>query len=87
LKHISPGGIIATGEVVEAVRSEMPRLARDFRLLDPAFEVPASDGIVTATWAIESPAPQAGVGTSERESNPIGDGTCIPPNKGMEPTR
>ena len=85
LKHIPPGGVIATGEVVEAVRSEMPRLARDFRLLDPAFEVPASDGIVTATWAIDPPAPQGDVG-SERESNAIGDATCIPPNKGIEPT-
>ena len=86
LKHIPPGGIIATGEVVEALRSEMPRLARDFRLLDPAFEVPATDGIVTATWAIESPAPQGDVGASERESNAIGDGTRTPPNNGMEPT-
>ncbi len=59
LKHIDPGGIIATGEVVEAVRLEMPHLGRDFRLLDPTFEVPATDGIVTATWAIEAGVPRA----------------------------
>jgi class 3 adenylate cyclase len=54
LKQVPPGGIIATGEVVEALRAEMPHLARDFRPVDPAFEVPATDGIVVATWAIGS---------------------------------
>ena len=52
LKQITPGGIIATGEVVDAVRTELPHLGKDFVLLDPAFEVPATDGIVVATWAI-----------------------------------
>ena len=53
LKQIAPGGIIATGEVIDAARAELPHLAQDFHLLDPAFEVPASDGIVVATWTIE----------------------------------
>jgi hypothetical protein len=44
LKQIAPGGIIATGEVVDAVRAE----------------VPATEGIVVATWAIEPDA--AGTG-------------------------
>jgi adenylate cyclase len=57
LKQIAPGGIIATGEVIEAVREEMPHLGRDFRLLDAAFEVPATGGIVVATWAIEPEPP------------------------------
>ena len=59
LKQIAPGGIIATGEAVASVRAEMPDLGRHFRLLDPAFEVPATDGIVVATWAIDPPAPEA----------------------------
>jgi len=29
-------------------------VARDFRLLDPAFEVPATDGLKVATWAFET---------------------------------
>ncbi len=56
LKQISPGGIIAAGEIVEALRAEAPALAEEFRLLDPAFEVPGADGITVATYAI---APQA----------------------------
>lgn len=63
----------------------MPHLGRDFRLLDPAFEVPATDGIVAATWAIEPDALQADICASEREPNAIGDGTCISPNKRAEP--
>jgi class 3 adenylate cyclase len=53
LKRIAPGGIIATADVVEALRDEMPELAGDFRLLDPAFEVPGTDGLSVATWALE----------------------------------
>jgi hypothetical protein len=59
LKQIAPGGIIATGEAVASVLAEMPDLGRHFCLLDPAFEVPATDGIVVATWAIDPPAPEA----------------------------
>jgi class 3 adenylate cyclase len=57
LKRVSPGGIITTADVVEALRSEMPELARDFRLADPAFEVPGTDGLTVALWTLEqSPA-------------------------------
>lgn len=52
LKQIPPGGIIATGEVVEALRTEAPDLAALFQLQNPTFEVPDSDGIVVATHVI-----------------------------------
>jgi class 3 adenylate cyclase len=52
LKQIPPGGIIASGEAVEALRSEAPPLAADFRLLDPAHEVAGGDGITVTTYAI-----------------------------------
>jgi class 3 adenylate cyclase len=70
LKQVAPGGIIATGEFVEAVRAEMPHLARDFSLLDPAFEVPATDGIVVATWVSAPDALPA-----ERPHDDVGEGT------------
>jgi class 3 adenylate cyclase len=50
LKQIPPGGIIASGEVVEALRREAPDLAGRFRLRDPAFEVPGADGATVATF-------------------------------------
>jgi class 3 adenylate cyclase len=52
LKQIPPGGIIASGEVVEALRTEAPGLAAEARLLDPAHEVQGADGITVATYAI-----------------------------------
>lgn len=55
LKHISPSGIIASGEVVEALRAEAPALAEEFRLLDPAFEVPGMAGITVATYVSAPP--------------------------------
>jgi class 3 adenylate cyclase len=51
LKQIEPGGIIASGEVVEALRAEAPALADLFHLLDPAFEVQGGDGVTVATYA------------------------------------
>ncbi len=81
LKHIAPGGIIATGEVVEAVRAEMPHLGRNFRLLNSAFEVPATDGIVTATWVIEPDALQAEICVSERDPDAVRNGAYILPNE------
>jgi hypothetical protein len=65
----------------------MPHLGRDFRLLDPAFEVPATDGIVAATWVVEPDALQADLCASERGPDASGSRTCISPNKGIEPTR
>lgn len=52
LKQVPPGGIIATGEVVEALRAEAPDLASLFQLQKPSFEVPDSDGIIVATYVI-----------------------------------
>jgi class 3 adenylate cyclase len=52
LKQVQPGGIIATGEVVEALRIEAPDMVAEFQLLDPAFEVPASDGITVEAYVI-----------------------------------
>jgi hypothetical protein len=43
--------------VIDALRLEMPELGRQFRLIDPAFEVPATDGLKVATWAFEPMAP------------------------------
>jgi class 3 adenylate cyclase len=50
LKQIPPGGIIASGEAVEALRAEAPDLAAEFRLLDPALEVQGGDGTTVATF-------------------------------------
>jgi class 3 adenylate cyclase len=74
LKQIAPGGIIATGEVVEAVRAEMPELGRGFRLVDPAFEVPATDGMVIATWAIAPDAPEAPAAACRAQHDDAGEG-------------
>jgi hypothetical protein len=53
LKRIDPGGVIATGDVVDALGDETPELAREFRPLDAAFEVPGADGLTVATWTLE----------------------------------
>ena len=52
LKQIPPGGIIASGEVVEALEVEAPALAAEFRSLDPSFEVPGADGFTVATYLV-----------------------------------
>jgi class 3 adenylate cyclase len=52
LKQIPPGGIIASGDLVEALRAEAPELAARFQLLDPAYEVAGGDGITVATYSI-----------------------------------
>jgi class 3 adenylate cyclase len=52
LKQIEPGGVIASGEVVDALRAEAPELAAGFRLLDPAHAVVGGDGITVATYTI-----------------------------------
>jgi class 3 adenylate cyclase len=50
LKQVPPGGIIATGEVVEGLRTEAPALAGEFLLRDRAFVVPDAGGITVATY-------------------------------------
>jgi class 3 adenylate cyclase len=60
LKQVSPGGIIASGEVVDGLGETAPDLAAEFTLVDPAFAVPGADGITVATWVVAdgaSPAP------------------------------
>jgi len=39
--------------VVAALASAAPALAGQFRLLDPAFEVPGADGVIVAVYALE----------------------------------
>lgn len=43
---------------VALVGPEMPDLRQKFQMLDPAFEVPATGGMVVATWALEPTAPE-----------------------------
>jgi class 3 adenylate cyclase len=50
LKHVPPGGIIATSEFVESLHTEGSALAEQFRLHEEAFEVPGSDGIAVTTY-------------------------------------
>jgi class 3 adenylate cyclase len=50
LKQIAPGGLIASGEVVDALRAEAPDLAAVFRLDDPVHVVPGTDGATVATY-------------------------------------
>ena len=52
LKQVREGGIIASGEVVEALRLEAPALADEFQLRDPAFEVPGGHGITIASYEV-----------------------------------
>ncbi|HYL79238.1 MAG TPA: adenylate/guanylate cyclase domain-containing protein, partial [Candidatus Acidoferrum sp.] len=52
LKHVPPGGIIASGEFVASLRAEQPALADQYRLRDHAFEIPGSDAITVSTYVI-----------------------------------
>jgi len=65
LRQVSPGGIIATGELVEALRMEAPHLAGEFQLLDRAFEVPGADGLLVETYI----------------ARPANDATPLPPSR------
>jgi class 3 adenylate cyclase len=51
LKQI-PAGIIASGEVVDALRLEAPALANEFQLRDLAFQVPGGNGITIASYEV-----------------------------------
>ncbi|MBI3328179.1 MAG: hypothetical protein HYZ81_15935 [Nitrospinae bacterium] len=57
LKQIPPGAIIASGELVEALRAEAPVLAEEFRLLDSACQVSGADGISVTTYVAPCPKP------------------------------
>ena len=53
LKEVAPGGIIASGDAFEALRVELPTLAAELRLADPAFEVPGADGLRVPVYVID----------------------------------
>ncbi|HET7343392.1 MAG TPA: adenylate/guanylate cyclase domain-containing protein, partial [Methylomirabilota bacterium] len=50
LKHVGEGGVIASGEVVEALRLHDPALATRFTLRDTAYVVPGGDGLTVTTY-------------------------------------
>lgn len=52
LKAVAEGGIIASGEVVEALRREAPGLAEECRLRDRSFEVSGAAGLTVSTYEI-----------------------------------
>lgn len=52
LKHVAPGGIIASGEFVQSLRAERSLLADQFRLHEQAFEIPGADAITVTTYVI-----------------------------------
>lgn len=56
LRAVPPGDIAASADMVAALESEAPTLARRFRLLDPAFEVPGAGGATIAVYALEEQA-------------------------------
>jgi adenylate cyclase len=53
LKAVPPGGIAASAEVVAALGNEAPALAGQFRLVDPAFEIPGAEGVTVAVYAAD----------------------------------
>lgn len=53
LKAVAPGSIAASAAIVAALESEAPALARQFRLLDPAFEIAGADGLTVAVYALD----------------------------------
>jgi class 3 adenylate cyclase len=63
LKHVPPGAVIASGEIVEALRQDAPRLADEFHPLDTAFAVPGAEGMTVATYVV--PTAPAVVGAAE----------------------
>jgi class 3 adenylate cyclase len=69
LKHAPPGAIITSGEVVEQLRQDAPRLADEFHLLDAAFVVPGAEGLAVATYIVP-PAPAAGTPASRPLTSP-----------------
>lgn len=51
LKHAPLGGIIASGDVLEALK-DAPQLADQFCPLDAAFVIPGGDGMTIATYVV-----------------------------------
>lgn len=52
LRRIEPGGIVASGEVVEILGAEASELAARFQPLDATFEVPGMEGLAISTWVV-----------------------------------
>ena len=52
LKAVPPGSVAASAELVATLQVEAPSLARRFRLLDPAYEVPGAAGLSIAVYAL-----------------------------------
>lgn len=52
LKRVPPGGVAASAEFVAALDAEAPWLARQFSLLDAAYEVPGAGGLTIAVYAL-----------------------------------
>jgi adenylate cyclase len=62
LKLAPPGGTVASGEMIAALRAEAPALAHRFRLLDAALVVPGADGLTVAVYALADPDPAGALG-------------------------
>jgi class 3 adenylate cyclase len=52
LKAVPPGSIAASSELVATPEVEAPSLARRFRLIDHAYEVPGAGGLSIAVYAL-----------------------------------
>jgi class 3 adenylate cyclase len=52
LRAVPPGGVAASAEVVAALDGEAPWLARQFALLDRAYDVPGADGLTVAVYGL-----------------------------------
>lgn len=67
LKHIEPGGIIASADVVDTLRAQRSPLAEEFQLRDQAFRIPGADDITVMTYAIgPSGRPDVDTGGADR---------------------
>jgi class 3 adenylate cyclase len=56
LRAIPPGGIAASVEVMAALGTEAPALARRFHVVAPAFEVPGAGGLTVVVYAADDSA-------------------------------
>jgi class 3 adenylate cyclase len=53
LRALPPGGIVASGDVVAALQTEAPWLARRFALVDSGYTVAGGDGLTVAVYALD----------------------------------
>jgi class 3 adenylate cyclase len=78
LKVAPPGGTVASGEMIAALRAEAPALAERFRLLDTALVVPGADGLTVAVYALADPGP-----AGARRPGPPGVGGAVAATAGV----